>query len=175
VRTFAYICAALLGTTPAFAQLHVQVSAPRPPRIVVHAPAPPRPHIVVHAPPRPRVVVHAPVVHVRPPTIHFAAPPPLVVVRPGIRVVADADKEIFFTHGWYWHCSPDGTWWRTRHHHGRWGVASPRAVPVTLVHMPRGHYRHYHPHGKAHVRWEKRHHHHRHWRAERHGDRGRRG
>jgi hypothetical protein len=177
VRTLAHIIAVLLTTAPAFAELHVQVSAPAPPRIVVHAPAPPRAHVVVHAP-RPRgVVIHAPAVHVRPPRIHFVAAPPLVVVRPGIRVVADADQEIFFTQGYYWTCSSDGTWWRSRHHRGRWSVASSRAVPGTLVHMPRGHYRHYHPHGKASVRWEKRHHHHRHWRADRHGKsgRGRRG
>jgi hypothetical protein len=156
VRTFAHIIAVLLGTTPAFAQLHVQVSAPS---IHVRAPA-------VH--------VRAPAVHVRPPAIHFVAPPPLVIVRPGIRVVADADQEIFFTNGWYWQCGSDGTWWRTRHHRGRWVVASPRVVPGGLSHMPRGHYRHYHPHGS--VRIEKRHHH-RHWRAEHRGKsgRGRRG
>jgi hypothetical protein len=151
VRTFAHICAALLFAAPAFAQIHVQVTAPRPPRVVVHAPAPPR------------VVVQAPSVHVRPPAIHFVAPPPLVVVRPGIQVVADYDREIYFSHGWYWYCSPGGHWWRARNHRGHWVSAPPRVVPVAVVHLPRGHYRHYHA-GKHHRHWE---------RADRHDHRGR--
>jgi hypothetical protein len=101
------------------------------------------------------------------------ASPPLVVVRPGIRVVADSDQEVFYTHGWYWHCSSDGHWWRARHPRARWVVASPRVVPAGIVHM-RGHYRHYHPHGRAEVRIEKRHHH-KHWRANGGRGRGRRG
>ncbi|MCU1281950.1 MAG: hypothetical protein JWM53_5496, partial [bacterium] len=41
MRTPTVICAMLLGATPAFAQVRVEVVAPPPPRIVVAAPPPP--------------------------------------------------------------------------------------------------------------------------------------
>jgi hypothetical protein len=155
VRTLTLIC--LLGS-PALAQVHVEVSAPPPPRIVVEAPPPPRvvvpppPRVEVHAPrvvvaPPPRVEVRAPRVVVPPPppapTVRFSAPPPLVVVQPGVQVVEDADEEVFFSSGFYWHRSDDGNWWRTRNYRGGWVVAPPRAVPVAVMHLPHGHYRHY--------------------------------
>ncbi|MCU1283517.1 MAG: hypothetical protein JWM53_7063, partial [bacterium] len=93
--------------------------------------------IVVAAPPPPRVVV-AP-----PPAIRFEAPPPLAVVEPGVQVVQDSDEEIFFSGGWYWHAGPDGTWYRTHSYRGGWVVAPRRSVPVTIVRMPRGQYRHF--------------------------------
>lgn len=130
----------ILLASPAFAQVSVHVTAPPPPRVEVRAP---------------RVVVPAPrVIAPPPPAIRFTAPPPLVVVRPGVQVVADADEEVFFSAGWYWHRGDDGTWWRTRHHRGGWTVAPPRAVPVAVVRMPHGRYRHFH----REMRHERRHH-----------------
>jgi hypothetical protein len=87
------------------------------------------------------------------PVVRFEAPPPLVEVEPGVQVVRDCDDEVFFSGGWYWHAGPDGTWYRTRSYRGGWVVAPRRAVPVAIVRMPRGHYRHYRGEG---------------WRAERH-------
>ena len=127
MRTLTYL---MMLATPAFAQVSVEVHAPPPPRIEVHAPR-------VVAPPPPRIEVHAP-------SIRFEAPPPLEVVHPGVQVVADADEEVFFSAGCYWHRGPDGTWWRTRHYRGGWTVAPPRAVPVAVVHLRPGHYRHFH-------------------------------
>lgn len=133
VRFVSFVGASLLGAAPALAQVHVEVVAPPPPHVVVSAPPPPR---VVVAPP-PRVVV-AP-----PPVVRFEAPPPLVEVEPGVRVVRDCDDEVFFTGGWYWHAGPDGTWYRTRSYRGGWVAAPRHAVPVAIVRMPRGQYRHF--------------------------------
>src|SRR6476469_1650203 len=100
--------ALVMVATPAFAQVHVEVVAPPPPRVVVSAPAP-------------RVYVPAPRVMVPPPPIvRFEAPPPMVVVQPGVQVVRDCDDEIFFSAGWYWHPGPNGVWYRTRSYRGGW-------------------------------------------------------
>jgi hypothetical protein len=165
LRTFTYVSFLMFSSATALAQVTVEVNAPPPPRVVVRAPAPPPPPRVI-APPPPRVVVSAPaprvyvppppVVRVEPPTIRFAAPPPLVEVQPGVEVVEDADEEIFFTGGWYWHCSPEGTWFRTRNYRGGWAVAPPRVVPVAVARMPRGEYRHFHSDGRAELRHEQR-------------------
>jgi hypothetical protein len=152
VRTLSYVIASLLCSAPAFAQVSVRVTAPPPPRVVVQTPPPAR---VVVAPP-PRVVVRQPPparVVVAPPAVHFAEPPPLVMVEPGVEVVQDCDDEVFFSNGYYWYASDDGTWFRSRSHRGGWVMASPRVVPVRLAHIERGHYRHYRGEGR---RWEHR-------------------
>ncbi len=74
------------------------------------------------------------------PTITFSAPPPLVVVQPGIQVVEDYDDEIYFTGGYYW-VRRDDRWFRTRDHRGSWVVVDRRGVPGSLVKMPPGQYR----------------------------------
>lgn len=74
------------------------------------------------------------------PTITFAAPPPLVVISPGVQVVEDFDDEVFFVDGFYW-CRRDGRWFRTKTHQGGWVVVEERGVPVTLVRLPPGQYR----------------------------------
>jgi hypothetical protein len=74
------------------------------------------------------------------PTISFTAPPPLVVVQPGVQVVEDADDEVFFVDGWYW-CRREDHWFRTRSHTGGWAVVEPRLVPRTIVAVPPGQYR----------------------------------
>lgn len=74
------------------------------------------------------------------PTIVFEAPPPLVVVQPGVQVVPEYDDEVFFVDGWYW-CRRDGRWFRTKTHRGGWVVVEQRGVPVTLVKLAPGQYR----------------------------------
>jgi hypothetical protein len=76
------------------------------------------------------------------PVIKFEAPPPLVVVEPGIQVVQDYDDEVYFVDGWYW-CRRDGNWFRTRDHHGGWVYIEQRGVPVNIVKVPPGKYKHY--------------------------------
>lgn len=137
MRILPMICVTLFGAAPAFAQVHVEIVAPPPPRVVVAAP--------------PRVVV-AP-----PPVVRFAEPPPLVVVEPGVQVVRDCDDEIFFSDGWYWHAGPDGSWYRTRSYRGGWGAAPLRAVPVAVARLPRGQYRHFRGEAWREERREERH------------------
>lgn len=81
--------------------------------------------------------------HVSVPTIRFEAEPPLVVVQPGVMVVPDYDREVFFANGFYWYYD-GGVWFRTRHHHGGWVRVNARYVPRAIVRYPRGRYVHYH-------------------------------
>jgi hypothetical protein len=76
------------------------------------------------------------------PTITFQAPPPLVVVQPGVQVVEDFDEEVFFVDGWYWVRRGD-RWFRAKDHRGGWVVVEPRLVPVAIVKLPPGQYRHW--------------------------------
>jgi hypothetical protein len=173
VGTVSFLCASLFGAAPALAQVHVEVMAPPPP------------HVVVSAPPPPRVVV-AP-----PPAIRFEAPPPLVTVQPGVQVVRDYDEEVYFSGGYYWRATPEGVWYRTRSYRGGWAVAPRHVVPVAVMRLPRGQYRHFRGEGwheqrhedrairheeKA-MRHEQRREEHREGKAERHweGHHGRRG
>ena len=77
------------------------------------------------------------------PTITFQAPPPMVVVQPGVQVVQDYDDEVFFVDNWYWH-RREGHWFRTRTHTGGWVMVEERAVPRTIYVMPEGRYRRWH-------------------------------
>jgi hypothetical protein len=74
--------------------------------------------------------------------IGFPSPPPLVVVSPGVQVVPDYDEEVFFVDGWYWLRS-DASWYRTRDYRGGWALVPARAVPVALVSLTPGQYRHW--------------------------------
>jgi hypothetical protein len=136
--------ALVMIATPAWAQVHVEVVAPPPPRVVVAAPAP-------------RVVVAPAPMVPPPPIVRFSAPPPLTVVAPGVQVVRDCDDEIFFSGGFYWHAGPDGTWYRTRSWRGGWVMAPRRAVPVAVMRLPRGQYRHFRGEAWREQRREERH------------------
>jgi hypothetical protein len=76
--------------------------------------------------------------------IHIALPaaPPMVVVQPGVQVVENQDEEVFLTNGWYW-VRRDETWYRARRPHAAFVYVEPRRVPVALVRMEPGHYRHW--------------------------------
>ena len=126
MRKILFGLAPLLCAAPAFAQsVSLEVSAPPPPRVVVSAPPPPS-------------------VEVGAPSVRFDAAPPLVEVSPGVRVVRDCDEEVFFHGGYYWHPGPRGAWFRTRSYRGGWEMAPRHAVPMALVRLPPGHYRHFH-------------------------------
>jgi hypothetical protein len=91
------------------------------------------------------------------PSIRFEVAPPLVVVSEGVQVVPDYEEEVFYTDGWYW-CRQDGYWYRTRNYRGGWVVVEPRYVPVGLVRIPPGKYKH-HKHkggGKVYVQEDRR-------------------
>jgi hypothetical protein len=101
------------------------------------------------------------------------AAPPMVVVQPGVQVVENYDEEVFYTGGWYW-VRRDGRWWRARTPRASFVYVEPRRVPVGLVRIPPGQYRHWnHERARAeHREWkEQRRAEKRAWKEERHEDR----
>ena len=74
--------------------------------------------------------------------VGLPAAPPLVVVQPGIQVVEDWNEEVFYTRGWYW-ARRDGYWYRARTPRANFVYVEPRRVPVALVRIPPGHYKHW--------------------------------
>lgn len=74
------------------------------------------------------------------PTITFNAPPPLVVVEPGVQVVEDNDEEVFFVNQYYW-VRRGPRWYRAKDHRGGWVVVDGPGVPPSLVRYPEGKYR----------------------------------
>ena len=86
-------------------------------------------------------------VSVQLPTITFNAPPPLVVIEPGVQVVEDNDEEVFFVNEYYW-VRRGPRWYRTKDHHGGWVVVDGPGVPPSIVRVPEGKYRRY-KHGKT--------------------------
>ena len=73
------------------------------------------------------------------PTITFNAPPPLVVIEPGVQVVEDNDEEVFFVDNYYW-VRRGPRWYRARDHRGGWVVVEG-SVPAAIVRVPEGKYR----------------------------------
>jgi len=82
-------------------------------------------------------------VQVAVPQVRFEAAPPVVEVQPGIFVVHDYDEEVFVADGMYWVRGADDRWYRARDYRGGWVAVQPQTVPVALVRIPRGHYKHY--------------------------------
>lgn len=76
------------------------------------------------------------------PTITFNAPPPMVVIEPGVQVVEDNDEEVFFVSNHYW-VRRGPRWYRARDHRGGWVVVDGPGVPPSLVRVPAGKYRRY--------------------------------
>ena len=79
------------------------------------------------------------------PTIRFPAPPPLVVIQPGVQVVEDSDDEVFFVDNYYWH-RRGNRWYRNSSHDGQWVVVEERVVPRPIFGFAPGHYRRWHGH-----------------------------
>ena len=79
-------------------------------------------------------------VQIQLPTVVFPAPPPLVVVEPGVQVVPDLDDEVFFVDDCYWH-RRDGRWFKTKNHKGGWVVVDAPGVPPVLVRQTPGKWR----------------------------------
>ena len=74
--------------------------------------------------------------------IGLPAAPPLVIVQPGIQVVEDFHEEVFYTRGYYW-CRRENGWYRARSPRAAFVYVEPRRVPVDLVQLPPGHYKHF--------------------------------
>lgn len=72
--------------------------------------------------------------------------PPLVMVQPGLGVVADLDVEVFFADGCHW-TRKDQVWLRARNAAGPWVRVEEVLVPVAIARSPPGRYRNYRGHG----------------------------
>lgn len=86
-------------------------------------------------------------VEVSGPSITFGAPPPVVLVQPGVQVVEDSSDEVFFVDNVYW-VRRGSRWYRANDHRGGWVVVNGPGVPPSLVRLPPGKYKHY-KHGKS--------------------------
>ena len=73
--------------------------------------------------------------------------PELVVVAPGVQVVAGSNEEVFLQGGWYWCRRSDG-WFRSRSPRAHFEFVDSRRVPGALIRMPEGRYRHWHRDGE---------------------------
>ena len=73
------------------------------------------------------------------PVITFQAPPPVVLVQPGLQVVENSEEEVFLVDRFYW-TRHGGRWYRSPDHRGHW-VLVERGVPPALVRLPPGQYR----------------------------------
>ena len=82
-------------------------------------------------------------VRVTVPTVRFEVAPPVVEVQPGVMVVRDYDEEVFVVDGRYWMHTRDGRWYRANDYRGGWVVVEPRVVPVPIVRLPPGRYKHH--------------------------------
>lgn len=75
----------------------------------------------------------------------YVEPPSMVLVEPGVYVVADYDRPVFYNSGYYWLYS-DGYWMRSYTYSG--GFVRVRSVPygVRRIHRPHSYVR-YRPRG----------------------------
>jgi hypothetical protein len=71
--------------------------------------------------------------------------PTLLVVQPGIQVVAGYPEEVFFMGNHYWLRRDEG-WYRSVHPKAGFVFVAPSRVPPGLARLPPGHYKNY---GKA--------------------------
>jgi len=77
--------------------------------------------------------------------VPLPASPTLLVVQPGIQVVAGYPEEVFFVGNHYWLRRDEG-WYRSVHPRAGFVVVAPSRVPPGLARLPPGHYKNY---GKA--------------------------
>lgn len=68
--------------------------------------------------------------------------PTLVVIQPGIQVVAGYPEEVFYVGNHYYLRRDDG-WYRSIHPQTGFIVVPPARVPPGLAKLPPGHYRNY--------------------------------
>ena len=68
--------------------------------------------------------------------------PALVVVQPGIQVVAGYPEEVFYVDNHYW-LRRDQGWYRSIHPRTGFVYVAPARVPPGLVRLPPGHYKNY--------------------------------
>jgi len=75
----------------------------------------------------------------------YVSTPDLVVVSPGVQVVADYDEPVFYTDGFYWRYSNDG-WYRSNNYATGWYYYERPPAAVLRIERPYA-YSHYRPQG----------------------------
>lgn len=76
-------------------------------------------------------------VHIGPPDVVIAGPPEMVVVpRTMVYFAPGVAVDLFFSAG-YWWTPKDGRWYRARSYDGPWRVVAYRAVPASIVRIPK--------------------------------------
>ena len=68
--------------------------------------------------------------------------PTLVVIQPGVQVVAGYPEEVFLQGGYYW-LRRDGGWYRSSRPDAPFVVVESHNVPPTLLKLPPGQYKNY--------------------------------
>jgi len=74
--------------------------------------------------------------------------PDLVVISPGVQVVADLDEPIFYSGNYYWR-NQGGFWYRSTSHTHGWARVEVAPIEIRSIQRPSA-YIHYH--GEAHAR-----------------------
>jgi hypothetical protein len=76
--------------------------------------------------------------------------PDLVLIAPGVYVVAHHHDSVFYSDGWYWRYG-DGVWYRSSVYTGGWVAYRQPPRAVLRIDHPRA-YAHYRGHGRAKAR-----------------------
>jgi hypothetical protein len=78
-----------------------------------------------------------------------ATAPDLVVVSPGVQVIADLDEPIFYSGNYYWR-NQGGSWYRSTSHTHGWARVEVAPVEIRTIERPSA-YIHYHGEARARV------------------------
>jgi hypothetical protein len=83
-----------------------------------------------------------------------ATTPELVVVSPGVQVIADLDEPIFYSNNYYWR-NQGGYWYRSQYHTRGWARVEAAPVEIRAIERPAA-YIHYHGEARARVSGDRR-------------------
>ena len=75
-------------------------------------------------------------------SVHVGSPGYLVEVRPGLWVVENSSRAIFFADGYYWYPNA-GVWYRSATYDGDWVRVQVNAVPARITVVDPARYRYY--------------------------------
>ncbi|HEX3759146.1 MAG TPA: hypothetical protein VHW23_10585 [Kofleriaceae bacterium] len=78
-----------------------------------------------------------------------ATAPDLVVISPGVQVIADLDEPIFYSGNYYWR-NQGGFWYRSTSHASGWARVGVAPVEIRTIERPSA-YVHYHGEARAQV------------------------
>jgi hypothetical protein len=82
------------------------------------------------------------------------AAPDLVVISPGVQVIADLDEPIFYSGNYYWR-NQGGFWYRSTSHTRGWARVEVAPVEIRTIERPSA-YVHYHGAARAQISGERR-------------------